>query len=33
VITTPGIKSVSIRTGPDLGSDHLPVVAVLRLAP
>lgn len=32
VITTPDISTVSIRTGPNLGSDHLPVVAVLRLA-
>jgi endonuclease/exonuclease/phosphatase (EEP) superfamily protein YafD len=31
VITTPDIKSVSIRTGPNLGSDHLPVIAQLRL--
>ncbi len=31
VMTTPDIKSVSIRIGPNLGSDHLPVVAVLRL--
>jgi endonuclease/exonuclease/phosphatase (EEP) superfamily protein YafD len=31
VLTTPEIKSVSIRTGPVLGSDHLPVVAVLRV--
>jgi endonuclease/exonuclease/phosphatase (EEP) superfamily protein YafD len=33
VTTTPDIGSVSIRTGPNLGSDHLPVVAVLRLPP
>jgi endonuclease/exonuclease/phosphatase (EEP) superfamily protein YafD len=33
VMATPDIKSVSIRTGPNLGSDHLPVVAVLRLPP
>jgi endonuclease/exonuclease/phosphatase (EEP) superfamily protein YafD len=33
VITTPDIRSVSIRTGPNLGSDHLPVIAVLRLPP
>jgi endonuclease/exonuclease/phosphatase family metal-dependent hydrolase len=32
VITTPEIMTVSIRTGPNLGSDHLPVIAVLRLA-
>ena len=31
VLTTPEIKSVSIRIGPALGSDHLPVVAALRL--
>jgi endonuclease/exonuclease/phosphatase (EEP) superfamily protein YafD len=31
VVTTPDIRSVSIRTGPNLGSDHLPVVAQLRL--
>ncbi len=31
VLTTPDIKTVSIRIGPNLGSDHLPVVAVLRL--
>jgi endonuclease/exonuclease/phosphatase (EEP) superfamily protein YafD len=31
VMTTPDIKSVSIRTGPTTGSDHLPVVAQLRL--
>ena len=33
VLTTPDITSVSIRTGPVVGSDHLPVVAVLRLPP
>ena len=33
VITTPDIRTVSIRTGPNLGSDHLPVIAVLRLPP
>jgi endonuclease/exonuclease/phosphatase (EEP) superfamily protein YafD len=33
VITTPDIRTVSIRIGPNLGSDHLPVIAVLRLAP
>ena len=31
VLTTPDIKSVSIRTGPNLGSDHLPVLARVRL--
>jgi endonuclease/exonuclease/phosphatase (EEP) superfamily protein YafD len=31
VLTTPDIKSVSFRTGPQLGSDHLPVVATLEL--
>jgi hypothetical protein len=31
VLTTPDIKSVAIRIGPELGSDHLPVIAVLRL--
>jgi endonuclease/exonuclease/phosphatase (EEP) superfamily protein YafD len=31
VLTTPDIKTVSIRTGPYLGSDHLPIIAVLRL--
>jgi endonuclease/exonuclease/phosphatase (EEP) superfamily protein YafD len=31
VITTPDIRSVAIRTGPVVGSDHLPVVARLRL--
>ncbi len=33
VLTTPDIKSISIRTGPNLGSDHLPVIARLRLPP
>jgi endonuclease/exonuclease/phosphatase (EEP) superfamily protein YafD len=33
VLTTPDIKSASIRIGPKVGSDHLPVVAVLRLPP
>jgi endonuclease/exonuclease/phosphatase (EEP) superfamily protein YafD len=33
VLTTPDIKSVSIRTGPVVGSDHLPVVARVRLPP
>jgi endonuclease/exonuclease/phosphatase (EEP) superfamily protein YafD len=31
VLTTPDIKSISIRTGPVTGSDHLPVVAQVRL--
>jgi endonuclease/exonuclease/phosphatase (EEP) superfamily protein YafD len=31
VLTTPDIRSVSIRTGPVIGSDHLPVVARVRL--
>lgn len=31
VLTTPDITSLSIKTGPNLGSDHLPVVARLRL--
>jgi len=31
VLTTPDIKSVSICIGPRLGSDHLPVIAVLRM--
>jgi endonuclease/exonuclease/phosphatase family metal-dependent hydrolase len=31
VITTPDVSTVSIRMGPNLGSDHLPVIAVLRL--
>jgi endonuclease/exonuclease/phosphatase (EEP) superfamily protein YafD len=31
VLTTPEIKSVSIRIGPGLGSDHLPVIAALRV--
>jgi endonuclease/exonuclease/phosphatase (EEP) superfamily protein YafD len=33
VLTTPDIKSVSIRTGPKVGSDHLPVIAQVRLPP
>jgi endonuclease/exonuclease/phosphatase (EEP) superfamily protein YafD len=33
VLTTPDIKSVSIRTGPNIGSDHLPVIAQVRLPP
>jgi endonuclease/exonuclease/phosphatase (EEP) superfamily protein YafD len=31
VLTTPDIRTVSIETGPYLGSDHLPIVARLRL--
>ena len=31
VLSTPDIGLVSIRRGPDLGSDHLPVIATLRL--
>lgn len=31
VLTTPDIKSVSFRTGPFLGSDHLPVVVTVGL--
>jgi endonuclease/exonuclease/phosphatase (EEP) superfamily protein YafD len=31
VMTTPDIESVAIRIGPDTGSDHLPVIAQLRL--
>ena len=31
VITTPDIKTVSITTGPNLGSDHLPIIARLEL--
>ncbi len=31
LLTTPDIKSVSFRTGPFLGSDHLPVVATVAL--
>jgi endonuclease/exonuclease/phosphatase (EEP) superfamily protein YafD len=33
VLTTPDIASVSIRTGPKVGSDHLPVIARVRLPP
>jgi endonuclease/exonuclease/phosphatase (EEP) superfamily protein YafD len=33
VLTTPDIASVSIRTGPEVGSDHLPVIARVRLPP
>ena len=32
VLTTPDIRTVSIETGPNLGSDHLPIVARLRLS-
>jgi endonuclease/exonuclease/phosphatase (EEP) superfamily protein YafD len=31
VLTTSDIRSVAIRTGPNLGSDHLPVIARVRL--
>jgi endonuclease/exonuclease/phosphatase (EEP) superfamily protein YafD len=31
LLTTPDIKAVSFRTGPFLGSDHLPVVATVAL--
>jgi len=31
VLTTPDIRTVWIKTGPNLGSDHLPIIAVLRL--
>jgi endonuclease/exonuclease/phosphatase (EEP) superfamily protein YafD len=31
VLTTPDIKNVSFRTGPFLGSDHLPLVAIVAL--
>jgi endonuclease/exonuclease/phosphatase (EEP) superfamily protein YafD len=31
VLTTPDIRTVSIEAGPNLGSDHLPIVARLRL--
>ena len=31
VLSTPDIRTVSIETGPHLGSDHLPIVAWLRL--
>jgi endonuclease/exonuclease/phosphatase (EEP) superfamily protein YafD len=33
LLTTPDIASVSFRTGPFLGSDHLPVIATLALPP
>jgi endonuclease/exonuclease/phosphatase (EEP) superfamily protein YafD len=31
VMTTPDIRKVAIETGPNLGSDHLPVIATLAL--
>jgi endonuclease/exonuclease/phosphatase (EEP) superfamily protein YafD len=31
VLTTPDIRTVSIETGPNLGSDHLPIITRLRL--
>ena len=31
VLTSPAISGESFRVGPDLGSDHLPIVATLRL--
>jgi endonuclease/exonuclease/phosphatase (EEP) superfamily protein YafD len=31
LLTTPDIESVSFRTGPSLGSDHLPIVATVAL--
>jgi len=31
LLTTPDIKSVSFKTGPSLGSDHLPIVATVAL--
>lgn len=31
VLSTPNIEAVSFRTGPNLGSDHLPVVATVAL--
>jgi endonuclease/exonuclease/phosphatase family metal-dependent hydrolase len=31
VLTTPEIKTIAIGTGPFVGSDHLPIVATLRL--
>jgi endonuclease/exonuclease/phosphatase (EEP) superfamily protein YafD len=31
LLTTPDIKSVSFRTGPFLGSDHLPIIAIVAL--
>jgi endonuclease/exonuclease/phosphatase (EEP) superfamily protein YafD len=33
LLTTADIKSVSFRTGPHLGSDHLPIVAAVALPP
>ena len=31
VVTTPDIKTISMETGPRLGSDHLPVITRLEL--
>ncbi|MGH6816250.1 MAG: endonuclease/exonuclease/phosphatase family protein [Hyphomicrobiaceae bacterium] len=31
VLTSPGVRAVSFETGPPAGSDHLPIVATLRL--
>ena len=31
VLTSPEIKAVSFKTGPGLGSDHLPIIATIRL--
>ena len=31
VLTTPDIRTITIQTGPNLGSDHLPIVAQLRI--
>jgi endonuclease/exonuclease/phosphatase family metal-dependent hydrolase len=31
VLTTPDVKSVSVETGPHTGSDHLPVIARVKL--
>ena len=31
VVTTPDLRTISIEAGPNLGSDHLPIVARLRL--
>ena len=31
VLTSPEIKAVSFETGPGLGSDHLPIIATIRL--
>jgi endonuclease/exonuclease/phosphatase (EEP) superfamily protein YafD len=33
LLTTPNIKSVSFKTGPDLGSDHLPIIAAVAVPP